>query len=143
MRRILYFTALFLSILVYSSVAEEVNLCKSCSLYNENELLASSENKYFTENKTDAENTNGIFVSQADNSTSMIKKSNSPNFDDVLFRTQINRLDEILSQFKNKEDGIFSNTGKNIDILSGFRTGYKGQDVLVPLGFFVYLNKKF
>ena len=71
MRRILYFTALFLSILVYSSVAEEVNLCKSCSLYNENELLASSENKYFTENKTDAENTNGIFVSQADNSTSI------------------------------------------------------------------------
>jgi len=143
MRAVLYFTSLFLIIFVYGSVAEEGNLCKSCSLSEENELLISSGSQYLTEDKSDSEISNRIFVSNTDNGTSTIKNNNKANFDDVLFRTQINRLDDILNQYKNNEEGIFANTKNNIDLLSGFRTGDKGQDVLVPLGFFVYLNKKF
>jgi len=143
MRVVLYFTALFVIIFVYGSVAEEDNLCKSCSLSNENELLISSGSQYLTEDKPDSEISNLISVSNTDNGTSAIKSNNKANFDDVLFRTQITRLDDILNQYKNNEEGIFANTKKNIDLLSGFRTGDKGQDVIVPLGFFVYLNKKF
>lgn len=143
MRAILYFTALFLMVFVYGSVAEEGNLCKSCSLSNENELLIGSGSQHLIEDKSDSEVSNRISVSNTDNGTSAIKNNNKANFEDVLFRTQINRLDDILNQYKNNEEGIFANTKKNIDLLSGFRTGDKGQDLLVPLGFFVYLNKKF
>ena len=145
MRAVIYFTSLFLIIFVYGSFAEEGNLCKSCSLSNGNELLISSGSQYLTEDKSDSNISNRIFVSNTDNGTSAmaIKNNNKANFDDVLFRTQINRLDDILNQYKNNEEGIFANTKNNIDLLSGFRTGDKGQDVLVPLGFFVYLNKKF
>lgn len=142
MKKVILITVLFSLSLAYLSAADESNMCNTCSLIDEEYIAVSSDKVYTTEEEVDTEIPTRMVNSKIDTGNAVIQKNDKPDFEDVLFRSQINRLDEILKQYKNNEDGIFATT-KNIDLLSGFRRGENGRDVIVPLGFFVYLNKKF
>lgn len=145
MRKVILFALLISLSLVYESVAEKGNLCDTCSLIDEDYIALSSDKVHTPQEITDTISPASparIIKTETDTGSEELQKNNNSDFVDVLFRSQINRLDEILHQYKNNEDGIFANT-RNIDLLSEFRRGENGQDVIVPLGFFLYLNKKF
>jgi hypothetical protein len=55
------------------------------------------------------------------------------------FQPLSNNIENIL-ELINRTDNVKSFTDKNIDLLANFRNG---DDVVVPLGFLLYINKKF
>lgn len=63
--------------------------------------------------------------------------SGGNNFED--FNVEAYNLDSLLD-LVNDAEALKAVTEEKIDLLSSFRNG---DDVVVPLGFFLYLNKKF
>jgi hypothetical protein len=55
------------------------------------------------------------------------------------FQPLSNNIENIL-ELINRTDNVKSFTDKNIDLFANFRNG---DDVVVPLGFLLYINKKF
>lgn len=142
MRKVLFFTLLTLVLFVYQSVAQENNICRNCSLMSDNPVNTKSSATTSSPNTSVLEKNYRVTADAYNPDQSQIKKNKNHDLDNILFKSQIDRLDNIFNQYKSEDDSFFAST-KRIDILSGFRTGVKGQDVFVPLGFFVYLNKKF
>ena len=143
MRRVLYLTALTLLLFLYNSQAGENSICRNCSLISDSTVNMESPQTYSSLNTSEFDKNYSTAAHPGTSDQSRINKGKNHDLDDILFKSQIDRLDDILYQYKSDEESFIASTKKNIDLLSGFRTGVKGQDVFVPLGFFVYLNKKF
>ncbi len=142
MRQVLLVIVILITLLAYNSKAENFNLCDNCSLIDEAYLTEDSYQWMRDDSLRITLNSSTSIISKADTKTSIVKIEQKSDQEEILFKSQIDRLDDILNHYKN-EDGFFASTKKSIDILSEFRRGENEQDVLVPLGFFLYLNKKF
>lgn len=135
MRLVLLTAILIFCIAIQNSYAQESISCSNCSLINQNEF----------EESVNIQGETTILQDKSEKSSIVtIKDSFKKNADpeEYLFQSKIERLDELFKLYKFDENFI-EDTKSNIDILANFRQGENGQDVLVPLGFFLYLNKKF
>jgi len=142
MRRVLLFTILTVVFPFLNAHATQSN-CELCKVFNNVEYkyisdineqqysVINSEDKYY---KT-------MFVAledNIDNSHTVVRDNNkNQNFSN----SNIENLKDILEIYNN--ESLKSIAQNNIDIFSSFHKGKDGKDIFVPLGIFLYLNKKF